>query len=685
MIDTKLSEQLLKTTSLYIKKLNEMGLFTVRDLLSYYPRAYEDRSQFRQIHEVNIREVNTIKAKLNAIENIITPSRKKVTKAELMDQTGNVIEAVWFNQPYLATTLKNGHEYIFSGRVKLDFGRLTFQGPGYEEVKQEQVHSGRIVPVYTEFDTGPAKKNTIGSDWLRNKMHLIVHLAREEADFLPAAIMQKERLIPRNTALEQIHFPASAEKLEQARHRLAFDELFLLQLEALKRKQDYQSKVNQLGKTIPLKAELVKDFIRQLPFELTDSQRITTFQIFKDMEKAVPMIRLLEGDVGSGKTIVATIVAYHTIKSGYQAALMVPTEVLAQQHFEKIKAQLEPYGIVVEILTGSAKKSWKTFIKERLKDGSIHLIIGTHALLEEDVVFHNLGLVVIDEQHRFGVEQRKKLAAFDYPHVLHMTATPIPRTLALTLYGDQDLSILKEMPKGRVPIVTRVVPENKRMQSYRFIESEIIKGRQVYVICPLIEESDKLQFKAVTEEYNHLKDVFGQYHIGLLHGRLKSAEKESIMRDFAQGKTHLLVSTTVIEVGIDVKNATIMMIEGADHFGLAQLHQLRGRVGRGEAQSYCFLFSENNGEDAMKRLRALEKTNSGFALAELDLELRGAGEIYGTRQSGLPDLRMADLLDVPLIEKTRSYAQELLEQDPGLQHFAVLKNKLLKKEEWIVS
>jgi ATP-dependent DNA helicase RecG len=683
MLDAKLTYSFLHTTPVYIKKLNEMGILSVRDLLYYFPRGYEDRTHVRKIHEIDASGLNVIKGKITNIENLMTRGYKKITRAEFEDEDGNTIEVVWFNQPHLLNLIKKGGSYILAGRVKIDFGRLTFVAPDFEEVKKEQVSMGRIIPLYSAYDT--TERNTISSDWLRGKMSYVLPYAREEEEFLPDHILTTEQLMGRGKAIEEIHFPSDADHLEQARKRLSFDELFLLQLQTLKRKYDYQGKAEQRGTAIPLHTELIKKFIQELPFTLTDSQRIVTYQILKDMEKSSPMIRLLEGDVGSGKTIVATMVAYHTIQAGYQVVLMAPTEVLARQHYEKITEQLRAYHIPVELLIGSLSKSEKERITRGVKDGSIPFVIGTHALIQDTIDFKNLAFVVIDEQHRFGVEQRKKLASFGYPHVLHMTATPIPRTLALTIYGDQDLSLLKEMPQGRLPIITRVVSAQKRGQAYRFIESEILKGRQVYVICPLIEESEKLQVKAVTEEHKRLKSIFPTFHIGLLHGRLKSEEKEKVMHAFEAGEIQLLVSTTVIEVGIDVKNATIMMIEGADRFGLAQLHQLRGRVGRGEAQSYCFLFTESDREEVMTRLQVLEKTTNGFEVAEKDLQFRGMGEIYGLRQSGLPDMKMADLMDAHLVEKTREYATALLESDMELVHYPLLQKRIGKQEEWMVS
>ncbi len=684
MLDTPLSEKLLKTTSVYIAKLHKLGIHTVSDLLGYLPRAYENRSQYRLIHEIDLRENNVVKARVNAVDQMTVGNRKKLIQAELEDAQGNVMQAVWFNQPHILRILVPQKEYVFSGRVKHDFGRMQMQSPLFEEVKSEQIHTGRIVPIYPEFET--TQRNSIGSDWLRNKIYLILSYARYETEFLPPEIVAAERLIPRSQALANIHFPASEEVLRQAQIRLAFDELFLLEMAALMRKKQYQEQAASRAHAIPLQVGVVKQFLDTLPFTLTDSQRIVTYQILKDTEKVFPMIRLLEGDVGSGKTIVATIAAFHTIKAGYQVAFMVPTEVLARQHFEKIAAQLAPFDVSVELLTGSTPKKEKDRLKSAISAGTCSLVIGTHALLEESVAFSSLGLAIIDEQHRFGVTQRKQLALHGYPHVLHMTATPIPRTLALTIYGDQDLSILHEMPLGRLPIVTRVVSPDKREQAYRFVSSELTKGHQVYVICPLIEESQTLEFKTVTAEVERLRTVFPDSVIQMLHGKMKGIEKQQIMEEFANNKIQMLVSTTVIEVGIDVKNATVIMIEGADHFGLAQLHQLRGRVGRDMRQSYCFLFASEKATDtSVKRLRYMEKTNNGFELAEYDLHLRGAGELYGVRQSGLPDLKAASLLDAKLIEKTRNHAEHILNQDASLNSFPQLKQRLVTLPEFVVS
>ncbi|MBI4231636.1 ATP-dependent DNA helicase RecG [Candidatus Peregrinibacteria bacterium] len=471
--------------------------------------------------------------------------------------------------------------------------------------------------------------------------------------------------------------------LLDARKRLAFDELFLLQLKVLQKKWHWQNKASEKEtKIIKLEAEILKQAMTRLPFELTNAQKRVLKEILSDLQKDYPMTRLVQGDVGSGKTIVAALSALNTVKNGYQVAIMAPTEILAKQHYQTLIKVLQPFNINIQFIAGSTTKKQKEDVIRQMKTGTMDIAIGTHALIQEGIGFKNLGLAIIDEQHRFGVKQRDILKQQGSPHLLNMTATPIPRTLAITLYGDQDLSIIDEMPKGRQEILTRVVPEKKRQEAYLWIEDQIKKGRQAFVICPLIDESDVLEVKSVLKEFEHLKEnIFPNLHIGLLHGKLKQEEKDQIMENFKENKINILVSTSVIEVGIDVPNATIMLIEGSERFGLAQLHQFRGRVGRGEHQSYCFLFTGNLSEEGTTRMKAMEKYSSGFKLAEIDLELRGPGEIYGVKQSGIPDLKMASLTDSQTIEKARSAAEKIIAKDPLLKNHPILAEKITEKEE----
>ena len=666
--------EVLATTPYFLKTLEKAGITTVQDLLLYYPRAYEDRSLAPSLAQANLRDVVTVEGILTDKENVRTKRGYKLLKANFRDNAGNEAEVVWFNQPHLLNMITLGKPLILSGRVKYENRRLSFTAPTFEYhvPGQTLVHFGGITPIYPEIER-------VSTEWLRRKIREVTHFAKQLPETLPVELLKERGLMARAEAIHELHVPTSRQKLDAARHRLAFEELFLLQLAGVRRKLLFQRESAQHALGIPLNVETMKEFVEKLPFQLTDHQRIVTYQVLRDMEKTVPMQRLLEGDVGSGKTLVAVLCAYHAMREGgVQAAIMAPTEVLASQHYKSVTALLAPWGFNVQYLSGSLTKKQKEETAMGLAQGTIDLVIGTHALIQDYVQFHRLGLVIIDEQHRFGVEQRRTLANQGYPHVLHMTATPIPRTLALTLYGDQDLSIIKEMPKGRIPIVTRLVNPQERQKMYYFMEDQVRKGRQAFVICPLIDESEKLEdVKAVTKEYAFLQEhIFKDLKLGLLHGRMKADEKESIMRDFRDKKFDILVSTSVIEVGVDIPNATTIVIEGAERFGLSQLHQFRGRVGRGDKQSYCFLATAKSQANQSQRLKAMEKYQDGFKLSEIDLEQRGPGEVYGIRQSGLPDLRMATLTDLPLILEARETAEELLEKDLDLATMPELRKQI---------
>lgn len=659
----------------YVQKLEYLNVHKVGDLLLYFPRKYEDLSTIRKIYEMSTVDTNTIQVKVNTITNKQTRNRRKITLATVSDETGQV-EVVWFNQPYIKDQLKPGKEVILSGKIKLQYGKVVMQSPMFEPVRKKQIHTARIVPVYHETEG-------LTSKWLRHKIEQILPLAKQFVDFLPKHIREEEVLMPYAEAISELHFPRSMKTLEKAKERIGFNELFLFQLASLRRKMEWKS-MHGDSKLIPIDEKLIQTFVKSLPFTLTDSQRVCAYEILKDMSEPAPMLRLLEGDVGAGKTIVATIALLNTLKQGFQAVLMAPTEILAHQHYEKIAPTLTEFGINTQYLVGSCTGKEKEHIKSGLATGTTDLVIGTHALIQEDVTFKNLGLAIIDEQHRFGVEQRATLKDHGQPHILNMTATPIPRSLALTIYGDQDISIISELPPGRIPIITRVVQPKERKTAYYFIEDHIRKGRQVFVICPLIEESDVLGVRSATEEYEKLQQtVFKEFKVGLLHGRLKAKEKDAVMKKFSQNDIQILVSTSVVEVGIDIPNATIMMIEGADRFGLAQLHQFRGRVGRGTHQSYCLLFTDSHTPQVKERLHAMERYNNGFKLAEIDLQMRGPGEVFGTRQSGIPDLKMASLTDKAMVYRTRKWAEKILEETGDLDTYPdiAIEIKKMTREE----
>ncbi|OGY42127.1 MAG: ATP-dependent DNA helicase RecG [Candidatus Buchananbacteria bacterium RBG_13_39_9] len=651
-----------KTTAGRLKRL---GLNTVNDLLYYFPFRYEDFSQIVQIKDLRPNQTVTVKGKIVLIDNRrARRKRMTITEALIEDDTGS-IKVIWFNQPFLIKNLHSGDEIFIAGTVEFDNLSLQFVSPAYEKITgQEIINTAKIVPVYSLTSNLTQKQ-------LRFLINLSLQSVKQIIDWLPLDLRDKNNLLPLPAALHQIHFPNDTEMMEQARYRLKFDELFLIALQnQLLRQFLAQAKAPQ----ITFKEKEIKEFVAALPFTLTSDQKKVSWQILLDLEKSLPANRLIEGDVGSGKTIVAAIALYNTALNSFQAVVMAPTEILARQHFATLCELLLPKGIKIALLTSSEKKlivgkkeiTDAKEVLDQIKKGAVDLIIGTHALIQDEVSYGNLGLVIIDEQHRFGVEQRKMLKEKNNnslsPHFISMTATPIPRSLALILYGELDLSLIKEMPKGRKKIITKIVQENNRFKAYEFIRQEIKNGRQVFVICPLIDPSDKLGVKSVKEEFKRLdKDIFPDLAIGLLHGKLKAKEKENIMADFKNNKIKILVSTSVIEVGIDIPNATIMMIEGAERFGLAQLHQFRGRVGRGEDQSYCFLFAENGSPKTRERLESLVKSNDGFALAEYDLRFRGPGEVFGTRQSGLPEFKIADLTDLDLINLTKTQAREFLE------------------------
>ncbi len=681
------------------KRLAKLDIATVRDLLFYFPFRYDDFRTITSINNLTAGITANIIGQIELIQNKRSPRKRiYITEALIRDQTGQ-IKVIWFNQPFIAKNLKIGEMVSLAGKIETDYSGLVMVSPIYEKITSRgAVHTQGLVPNY-HLTAGITQKQ------IRALIKRVIPLADKIPDWLPEFIIKKQNLLTLPQAIKKIHFPTSFIEVKKARERLAFNELFLLQIQSFLVKKELKS---FFALPIKFQPKPTKDFVSSLGFKLTNDQRRAAWEILQDMEKEKPMARLLEGDVGSGKTVVAAIALFNVALNNRQGVLMAPTEILAAQHFSSLQKMFVNFNLNLVLLTRGSKtffecrpnkqkekKLSKPKILKKIKTGEANIIIGTHTLIQEEVQFKNLALVVVDEQHRFGVAQRKALiekmrypdttsknsspTKTILPHFLSMTATPIPRSLALALYGDLDISLIKEMPHGRKKIKTYVIPEEKREKAYQFIREQIKIGRQVFVICPLIDISDKLGIKSVKEEYKKLnEEVFPDLPIGLLHGRLPTREKEKIMADFLADKIKILVSTSVVEVGVDVPNATIMMIEGAERFGLAQLHQFRGRVGRGEHQSYCFLFTDSQTEKTLQRLEALVKYQDGFELAKIDLQLRGPGEIYGTAQKGFPDLKIATLLDYDLIKKTRTEAQALIANDPELINAPQLK-KLIKQ------
>lgn len=643
--------------------LRKLGLQTLGDLLWHLPRRYDDYSKLETINHLWYGQEVTIIATIeSATMRAVRRGSMKLTEAVVSDGTGS-LTVTWFNQPWIAKRLKPGKAIVLSGRVDQYLGRLTMNNPEWEPLERQQLHTNRIVPVY------PLTAGVSGK-WLRKVIHSVVtRLAPSIEDPLPEGIRRSAGLMPLGEALQQIHFPDSQEALERARHRLAFDEMFMLQLGVLRQKRAWEQIE---GEPLAVDDGWMERFTAGLPYALTSAQQKALSDIRADLATEKPMNRLLQGDVGSGKTVVAAAAIGIAVAGGAQAAFMAPTSILAEQHYRTL-LDLLPSAVVIDpgsirLLIGATPEAEKAEIRSGLQDGSIHVVIGTHALLEGPVEFKRLGLVIIDEQHRFGVAQRAALRAKgSNPNLLVMTATPIPRSLALTIFGDLDLTIIDEFPPGRTPIETRVLWPGERTRAHQFIRGQIEKGGQAFIIYPLVEGSEKVQAKAAVDEQKMLqKEVFPQYRIGLLHGRMKAEDKDEVMAKFRSGEYDILVSTSVVEVGVDIPNACVMLIEGADRFGLAQLHQFRGRVGRGERPSYCLLIPDQAQEKDNERLKAMESTNDGFKLAEMDLQQRGPGDFFGTRQSGLPELHTAELTDVRLIEKARREASRLYAEDPDL-------------------
>lgn len=641
-------------------KLEKLDIRTVGDLLTHYPRRYEDFSRVVPIRMLKPGNV-TVAGEIRQIASrrAFRRQRLSITEAIISDETGT-IKAVWFNQPYLVRQFPPGTKVFLSGRLEFKHNDLALQTPAVEAAEtDEHRHTARIVPIYPETEG-------LTSRQLRGLILPLLPKADSLPDPLPPEILSQHNLMSFAEAVQEVHFPTNERRLSRARHRLAFQELFYLVLATLVIREDIR---RETAPKIELNIDIVKQVVELQDFKLTDAQRKAAWQILQDLHDDKPMNRLLEGDVGSGKTLVAMIAACVAMASDHQVALMVPTDILARQHFLKLGPFAETLGFKAALLLGRQPAADKQATLAGLADGSVRLVIGTQALLSGPVKFQNLGLAIVDEQHRFGVSQRTALKskAGHLPHLLTMTATPIPRSLALTVYGDLDLTIIDQLPPGRRKIITKVVRDKERGEVYDFIDQQIGEGRQVYVVTPLIEESDKLGAKSAVAEAERLRqDVLKHRRIGLLHGRLKPAEKQAVMDQFAAGQLDILVTTSVIEVGIDIPNATIMLIDGGDRFGLAALHQLRGRVGRSSHQSYCFLLYDNYSPGVAERLRAMERTNDGFRLAQIDLELRGPGQIYGVRQHGILDLELADISDTKLVAAVRQAATDFLKSPSSM-------------------
>lgn len=694
------------------KLLEKLGIKTIEDLLFYAPSRYLDFSNIVKIRNVSANETFTICGQIISINNKKTWRKKiTITEAVLRDDSGS-IKAVWFNQPFLTRNFKVGDVLNLSGKAITDDYGFHLQNPIYEKMSSGKsagpfIHTAGLAAIYPE---------TAGltSRWLRFLMKHSLKYAMQIPETIPQEIKTKENFLPIKDAIINLHFPKSPTDAEKSKKQLAFRELLFVQFSVFNFKKQIKS---QKAPTIKTDLESVKKFISLLPFELTNAQKKSAWQILKDLEKPHPMNRLLNGDVGSGKTIVAAIAALNTAKNNGQVAYLAPTEILARQHFQTFCKFLKPFNLNISLSTGSENKIFdpelnqeykttKSDLLEKINENKINIAIGTHALIQDKVKFSNLNLVIIDEQHRFGVNQRVTLlqnSKIFIPHLLSMTATPIPRTLMLTAYGDLDISILNELPPGRQKIITRIITLKERNKAYDFIKNEIKNGRQAFVICPRIEQAtinyplsdftksaiSSNEIKTVKEEYKKLsEEIFPDLKIAIMHGKLKPKEKERVMEQFSNGAIDILVSTSVIEVGIDIPNATIMMIEGAERFGLAQLHQFRGRIGRGKHQSYCFLMTDSSDSDqinetANNRLEALVNSADGFKLAQYDLELRGPGEFLGTRQSGMADLTFASFADIFLIEKVRNYAADIFKKDPNLYNYPAIKNQLKKFQQKI--
>ncbi|OGE81935.1 MAG: ATP-dependent DNA helicase RecG [Candidatus Doudnabacteria bacterium RIFCSPHIGHO2_01_FULL_46_24] len=653
------------------KILKKLGVQTLGDLLYYFPRAHQDLTKITFVKDLRPGEFSNIKTRVLEIKSFRTKVRKlTLTQALVEDDTGSLL-CMWFNQPYLNKVIRPHETFLFSGKAVIEKNKLMLQNPIYEQEKTEQVHTARLVPIYP-----------LTSQITQKQLRHIIKTYLDKStipEYIPEYILKSEKLLDEDAAVKSFHFPPDQSSLKRSKNRLAFDEIFVTQVRVLQNKKRLQKQ-----SVVPISDDSrLASKLASLPFQLTSSQQQALDEITTDLREPYPANRLLEGDVGSGKTIVAALSVWLMAKHGLQAAILAPTEILAAQHYNNLLKFFADDGVVASLYTSQIQKingyaMSRQSILNSLADGSSKIAFGTHALLEKKIKFKNLSLVVIDEQHRFGVEQRSVLKNLHNTHLLTMSATPIPRTLALTLYGDLDISMLKELPAGRQAIWTKIGTEENRSQAYEFIKKQTQAGRQAFVICPRVEESDKLGVKSATAEYKKLAyEVFPQLTVGLLHGKLKASEKEAVMQAFKDNEINILVASSVVEVGVDVPNATIMMIEGSERFGLAQLHQFRGRVGRSSHKSYCFLFTT---DPENPRLQALIESQNGFDLAEKDLQIRGLGDLYGTEQSGY-NFRIATLSNLEMVQRSRTLAEQLLASDPSLSNYPLLKQKIEAQPE----
>ena len=652
------------------EKIKNLNINTLHDLLYYFPRAYDDRTNIKKIEDLRGDEYVVLKVQFLAVSTPYIPGRLKMTKARATDGTG-VIDVVWFQMPYLAKSLKIGEDYILIGHIKRGYN-FQITNPEYKKVSNQiEMEKGEILPVYStvkNFAQNSLRK-VLKKNISANKKYFYENI--------PDEILKKYKIMERQKALNEIHFPSDHKNLEEAKRRFAIEELMILEMGILEKK--FIEGVTE-GKKYELSDNkfLVKNYLKNLNFTLTKAQKNVITDIYKELNNGIFINRLVQGDVGSGKTVVAMVLLLYIIENGYQGVIMAPTEILAAQHYLSIKDDFEKLGVRTELLTGSVKGKKKEELLQGIKNGEISLVIGTHALIEDNVEFEKLGLIVIDEQHRFGVVQRKKLRDKGIlSNLLVMSATPIPRSLALSIYGDLDISIIDELPPGRKAIKTKWIGNEPDLEkAYNFIEKKLREGRQAYFVVPLIEDSEKMAVKSIEQYKYEIENRFSGYKIGILHGKMKNSEKDEVMKSFKNKEIDILLSTTVVEVGINVPNATVISIINAERFGLSSLHQLRGRVGRGEHQSYCFLISKTSNDTSKARLRIMEKTQDGFEIAEEDLRLRKSGEIFGTRQTGFSDLKFIDITqDVKTIKAVKDMCTEYLKEKKG-----IIDNEYLKMD-----